>query len=141
MYCSVQDIEAYYNNVKFDCNGYVDGDECNSFISQDTALINAYIKKKYSLPITDASDLLILQMICEMLVVGKIDDIIREKDPSETLERDRNYRKNGLKMIQEILKGDLILDGTKKTSVIKFNNIDSEGNTVNKLYKIEDATQ
>ena len=141
MYCDVTDIEAYYNNVEFDCSdSYISNSEIISFIRQETAFINANLRKKYSLPLTDTDDQLLAKMVCEKLVVGTIDEIIREKSPIEGQERGRNYRKEGLDLLKQLSKGEITLNQTETTSCIKFNNTDSEGNIVEKQFKVADIT-
>ena len=138
MYCTVQDIEGYYQAKTFDCDSYVDTQEMDSHIKTQSVLINMVIKKKYTLPITDTDDQIFLKMLNEYLVIGIIDDIIREKDPTGTLERSRDYGKEGKSYLKMLAKGELVLDSSEKASVIKFNNVDSNGNDVEKEYKISD---
>ncbi len=135
MYCTVSDVENYFLNKKFKCDDYLENQEIIAFIAQETAVINAVLKTKYSLPITDTSDLLILKMINEKLVAGTVDGIIREKDDEGKFDRNRNLRKEGQSWLDKIMKGEILLDTTEKTSVIKFNTKDSEGNTVKKRFK------
>ena len=140
MYCAVTDVEAYYNGVDFDSTTYVTETEVTAFITQETSFIDANLKRKYSLPISDSDDLNILKLICAKLVVGTIDEIIREKSPVEGQERGRNYRKEALNLLKDVSTGKLILNQTEKSSCIKFNNTDSEGNTVEKKFKVADIT-
>ncbi len=134
-YCTVQDVEAYYLSKSFKCGDYIEPEEIDSFIIQDATLINARIKKKVSLPITDDNDLLLLKIINEKMVVGTIDGIVREKGKDQKFDRQRNCRKEALELLNMIIKGEIELDGTEKTSVIKFNNVDSDGNVVEKRWK------
>ena len=136
MYCTVADVESYYNNVSFNDDGYVSGNECEAFIIQESAFMDMYLRKRYSLPVTDATDLLVLKMICAKLVVGTIDEIIREKNPTDEEERGRNYRRDALKILDKIISGEMTLAQAAVSSVMKFNNIDSNGNTVQKNFKI-----
>ena len=138
MYCEITDIESYYQGKSFDCSSYVTSERINTFIITETAVINSTLRKRYSLPITNTEDLLILKMICEKLVVGTVDDIIQEKDPEGNLERSRGYRKEAMDMLNKIAKGEMILNKTEKSSVIKFNNVDSEGNEVEKQIKVSE---
>ena len=134
-YCTVTDVKGYYLNKKFKCNDYLNNEEIEVHIAQDAAIVNAVLKTRYSLPITDQSDLRILKMINEKMVVGTIDDVYRERTEGDKFSRDRTTRKEALDWLKQIKNGDLILDGTEKDSVIKFNNVDSEGNTVEKRFK------
>lgn len=134
-YCNVADIEAYYLNKTFKCDDYITNTQVETFIIQDSALIDATLRARYALPITDSDDLLILKMINEKMVVGTIDDIIREKTESGEFERSRGMRKEALDWLKKIKEGEILLNASGKASVIKFNNIDSEGNEVEKRFK------
>lgn len=134
-YCTVEDIEGYYLNKEFNCDDYMSNEETKVHIAQDAAVIDAVLKTRYSLPIVDQSDLLILKMINEKMVVGTLDDVFRERTEDDRFERHRKTRKEALDWLRQIKDGELILDGTALDSVIKFNLIDSEGNTVEKRFK------
>lgn len=134
-YSDVQSVESYYLNKSFKCGDYLESSEVETFIDQDAAYIDAVVSKKYALPITNTNDLLILKQINEKLTVGTIDDILRERLEGDKFERLRNYRKEAMDMLAKIEKGEIILNSTENTSVIKFNNTDSEGNTVEKRFK------
>ncbi len=134
-YCTVADIKGYYLNKQFKCDDYLDNEEINVHIAQDAALINAVLKTRYTLPITDQSDLRILKMINEKMVVGTIDDVFRERTEDDKFDRFRKTRKEALDWLKQIREGTLILDGNEKDSVLKFNNKDSDGNTVEKRFK------
>ena len=138
MYCTVSDVENYFLNKEFKSGGYLVNQEVQAFIAQETAVIDAVLKTRYSLPITDQDDLLILKMINEKLVAGTLDEILREKDSEGKFDRGRNLRKEGQNWLDKILKGEIILDTTEKDSVIKFNQKDSKGNVVEKRFKDSD---
>lgn len=134
-YCTTQDLEAYYLNKSFKCGDYLTNGKADSFIQDDCALINAALKVRYSLPITDENDLVILRMLNAKMVVGTIDDIFREKTDDGKFDRGRDTRKEALAFLTQIKNGDLILDGSGVGSVITFNLKDSYGNTVRKRFK------
>ncbi len=138
-YCDVQDIEAYYLGKSFECDDYLKNIEVSMLISQDAALIDAFIRVKYTLPLIQTNDLQILKMINELLVVGRIDDIFREKsdDTSDVnkFDRRRNARKEGMDLLKQVRDGDILLNTGQGASVIKFNNINSDGEEVTKRFK------
>jgi len=136
MYCDTTDVELYFQNQTFDLTSYVSVDQIRTFITVETAMINTLLKKRYTLPITNISDLLILKMICEKLVVGTVDDIIREKNTEGDVIRSRGLRKEAMDWLNKIASGEITLYTTGKTSVIKFNNTDSNGDEVEKEFKI-----
>ncbi len=134
-YCTVQDLETYYLGKQFKCSDYLSNGKADLLISSNAALMDAMLKSKYSLPFTDTNDLLILKMINEGLVVGVIDDIFREKTEDGKFERGRNTRKEAMDLLAKIVSGELELDGSATASAIKFNNLDSNGDEVEKRFK------
>jgi hypothetical protein len=129
-YCTKDDVEAYYLNKTFDTGDYLNTTKANAFIASDYALINAAIRTRYTLPITDAEDLELLKLINAEMVVGTIDDIFREKSEDGTFDRGRNTRKEALGLLKQIKEGDMVLNSANKTSVIKFNTVRSDGEVV-----------
>lgn len=134
-YCTIQDLENYYLGTEFKCGSLLSNGKANDFIASDAALIDAAIKVRYTLPINNTNALLILKMINEKMVVGTIDDIFREKDEEGKFERGRNTRKEALDLLKQIKDGDIILDAAGLDSVIKFNNLDSNGDEVLPRFK------
>ncbi len=134
-YCTIQDLEGYFLNKNFKCGDYLSSGKANDFIATDCAIINSALKTRYTLPLTNSDDLMILKMINEKMVVGTIDDIFREKDESGKFNRGRDTRKEANDLLKQIKEGDMVLNGTGSASVMKFNTIDSEGNEVPKRFK------
>lgn len=134
-YCTVEDLESYYLNKAFKCGDYLTNGKADGFILSDAAIIDAALRTRYSLPITNTNDLLILKSINERMVVGTIDDIFRERTEDGSFERGRNTRKDALDMLKQIKEGDIILEGSSKSSVMKFNNVNSNGDTVEQRFK------
>lgn len=135
VYCTVEDLESYYLNKEFKCGDYLTNGKADGFILDDGALIDAIIKARYSLPVTNTNDLMILKSINTKMVVGTIDDIFREKNADGQFERGRNTRKEALDLLKQIKEGDLVLDGNENTSVIKFNDVNSDGDEVTPKFK------
>jgi hypothetical protein len=135
MYCDVQDLESYFLNRSFKCGDYLTNGKASAFILADTAIINASLRNKYTLPITSQDDLLLLKTINEWMVVGTIDDIFREKNDDGSFERGRNTRKTALDMLKDIREGKILLNSTSITSIIKFNNVNSDGDVVEHRFK------
>jgi hypothetical protein len=135
VYCTVEDLESYFLNKSFNCGDYLTNGKADGFILCDAAIIDAALKTRYSLPITNTNDLMILKSINERMVVGTIDDIFREKNADGQFERGRNTRKEALDMLKQIKDGDMVLESTGNTSAIKFNTTDSDGNEVLPRFK------
>lgn len=134
-YCSTEDIEAYYMNKTFRTGDYINDIKVKNFIGEDARIIDAALQTRYSLPISNGDDLLLLKSINAKMVVGTIDDITREKNAEGRFERGRNTRKEALDMLEQIKNGEILLSTTEEESLIKFNSVDSEGNTVEKRFK------
>lgn len=134
-YCTVQDLEGYFLNKSFKCGDYLTNGKADDFIIADTAIINASLRGRYTLPITNTNDLIILKIINEKMVVGTIDDIFREKSEDGTFERGRNTRKEALDMLKQIKEGTLILESSGKTSTIKFNTTNYDEKEVTPRFK------
>ena len=134
-YCTVTDIESYYLNKKFGCDGWISTGEVETFIIGESSYIEATLRSKYGLPITDQADLMMLKMICEKLVVATIDDITREKTADGKFERGRNTRKEAEALLEMIKNGKMTLNSSQGDSVITFNKNDSNGDEVEKRFK------
>ena len=135
MYCTVQDLESYFLNRSFKCGDYLTNGKADAFILADTVIIDASLRVRYTLPITDTDDLILLKTLNEWMVVGTIDDIFREKKEDGSFERGRNTRKSALDMLKQIKNGDILLNSSSSTSVMKFNNVNSDGDEVEARFK------
>lgn len=135
-YCTCQDLETYFLNKSFKCGDYLSTGKANDFIATDAAIIDSALKTRYTLPLTNTNDLMILKMINEKMVVGTIDDIFREKGEDGKFNRGRDTRKEALDYLKQIKDGTMILEGNSTASVIKFNSVDSQGNVVDKRFKV-----
>ena len=134
-YCTTQDIEDYFLNKSFKCGDYLTNGKADGFIAADAALINSSLRVRYTIPITNTNDLMILKMINEKMVVGTIDDIFREKKEDGAFDRGRSTRKEALVMLKQIKNGDLILESSGNTSTIKFNKVNSDDTEVVPRFK------
>ncbi len=135
MYCDVQDIEGYFLDKSFKCGDYLTNGKADAFILADTTIINASLRAKYTLPITNADDLILLKTINEWMTVGTIDDIFRERTEDGSFERGRNTRKQALDMLKQIKNGEILLNSSSLTSVIKFNKVNSDDEDVEPRFK------
>lgn len=139
-YCDTQDVKAYYLGKDFKFEDYITHSEVETFISQEAAYIDAVIAVKYTLPITHSSDLMLLKMINEKLVVGTIDEIFREKEKGQAgeFDRPRNPRKEAKEWLKMISEGTMVLSTSQGESPIKYNALDSRGETPNKPFTVAD---
>lgn len=136
-YCTVGNVKSYFLGKTFLSTDYVTEDNVNDFISDDASMIDASVRVKYPLPITNADDLRILKQINTKMVVGTIDEIFREKTADGELDRTRGLRKEALDMLRQIRDGEIILNGSQNSSLIKFNSTRSDGESVVTRFKDE----
>jgi phage gp36-like protein len=114
--------------------------EVEDFISEASAIIDLYIRPKYKLPVTDATDLILLKHIASLLVVGKIDDILREKKSEESrFNRERNATKDAYDLLNKIDKNEVKLNSDSLNSPVHFSNKDYNGNVVKPFFQINNA--
>lgn len=135
-YCTVSDVEVYFLGKKFDCDTHITSDQVQSLIYSEAAMIDLKLKNRYTLPITNQSDLIILKVINEKLVAGIIDATERTAVKDQKFTRSRDLKSEAMDVLSDIYKGNLKLNTTGKASAIKFNNVDSKGNTVEKRFKV-----
>jgi len=65
-YTTVAGVQAYYLGVVFSSTAdYLTDSIIGNFITEQSAIIDLRIKKKYTLPITDAADKSYLKVLCE----------------------------------------------------------------------------
>lgn len=117
-YTTVPSVQAYYLGVKFIATAdYLTDTIIGNFIDEQSAIIDLNIKKKYTLPITNSNDLLFLKVLCEKMVICKIDKILRQNANSEeeVFKRSRGYCKSSQEMLNKILNGEIELNTTQKS--------------------------
>ena len=136
MYTTASEIEGYYNNKKFGASGdtYITAARVNSFIAQESVKVDAILRKRYTLPIQDADDLLLIKRIVENCVVGIIDEIYRKTDKDGKFVYQRNPKKEAMELLKKIETFEIVLNSPAKASAMKFNKINSDGNEVTKHF-------
>ncbi len=127
-YTTATDILKYFNGLAYTDSEGTDNNvsEANvdQFIDEQSLVIDLIIAKKYTLPISDSTDLNYLKLVCDKLVVCQIDKILRTfamADESEMVRR-RNYCKEAQEMLDKLMKGEILLNSTQKTTTsFKYN--------------------
>ena len=130
-YTTAKKVQGYYMGLNFETSDYMTKTEVKAWIAENAAIINASLKRKYNLPITNADDLLILQIINEKFVVGKIDGILRQKakDDQKMFNRDRNCTKEANDLLAKIISGEMLLNTAPKLlAPISYNQGDYDSN-------------
>lgn len=145
-YTDIASVESYYMNLDITsgANAVVTNDEINAWIEQKGAIIDQKLSKVYEVPFTNATDLLIMKQLNDAMVVCDLDRRLRENDEQGKFNFKRNKCKEAEKLFDDILTGNLPLNAPKVgTATAKspndFNDVDSEGNTVEPSFKIADA--
>ena len=124
-YTTAPEVQVYYLGVKFESSSdYLTDTVIDTFITNQSAVMDSVLKKKYELPITDDSDLLVLKYICYKFVFYNIDRILTQNASAEEAEfaRSRGYGKQAKDMMQKILDGIIELDSPQKSyKAISYN--------------------
>lgn len=124
-YTTVESVESHYLGAKFEASSdYLTDTIVGNFITEQSLVIDFAIKKKYTLPITDADDLTYLKLVCDKMVVCKIDKILRQNaaPDEEAFRRNRGYCKQAKEMLDKILNGEIELEAPQSSfKSIKYN--------------------
>lgn len=76
-YCTVTDIEGWFPGVDFNAGTKLKETKVESMISKKSAYIDSRIGSVYETPITGTSSLLIVQEICEFLVIADVEYVLK----------------------------------------------------------------
>lgn len=113
-YATTANVASEFKNITFSSTTQVTDTEVARFITEAEAEIDARIGKKYTVPLTNASDIAIVRQASVWMVADRVRKIMQVKDISvEELKqgvRPPGGRREALKLIDEILKGDLELN-------------------------------
>lgn len=101
-YCEVDDVSAFFSSLEIDETSPINKRKTERLIAAWTAYINASLRHKYVLPISDKNDLALLKGICARLAAGDIDEIqnLRSADGAA---KKRDLKSEGLKMLEEFV--------------------------------------
>jgi hypothetical protein len=118
-YTKVDDIQGYYLGLDFSTSDIITYAKVKKWIEEASISIDISLRRKYTLPITDASDFTFLKLLTEKMVVGKIDPILRMSDDEEEKKfmRNRNYAKESRDELEGIMNGSLQLITSPKNLV------------------------
>ena len=127
-YSTSGDIQKYFLGLEYqDSEGsdtLTPEADINQFITEQSAIIDLRIGFKYTLPITDPTDLVYLKLICDKLVVCQIDKQLRtySTDDEWNFIRRRNYCKEAEAMIKSLIDDDIVLNSPQTgLSLNKYN--------------------
>ncbi len=123
-YSKPTEVNSYYLGLNFDKSDFITSGRVKKWINEEAAKIDMVLRRKYRLPITNEDDLLVLKVINEEFVVGKIDEIIRLNSDDENEKkyiRNRNAKKDAQRKLDGLLDGSLqLVTSPKNLSPIKF---------------------
>ncbi len=137
-YATASDVTENMKGVTFGATTAVTTDALAAMISQESAIIEQYISPKYTLPITDASALLVLQKICIDLVVYRVTKVLQPKTaipaPDDKVVQDISHSsayREAMKMLKYIMEGTMTLPGeeTKSVNFFKSTAVDDDADT------------
>lgn len=124
-YTTAADIEGYFMGLDIaDSSDNFSTAQIDKDIEEMSLFIDMKLKKKYQLPFSDDDDLTYLKLICEKLVVDKMDKILRITSDSEEKKYDRlrNLGKEARDMLESLLNGDIELNAIQNSfQPIKYN--------------------
>ena len=114
-YVTATQIQSDFKNINFsDSNARVTFAEVDEFITQEQALVDNIISKKYIVPVvSDATSVSLMAKITTLLVVHRIKKIIRIRhfDPKKQDQdlTDEEY-KEAMDLLSKIMKGQITLN-------------------------------
>lgn len=116
-YTTPKAIQSYYLGIDFEKSDYMTKSEIRNWIAEFSVKVDSSIRRIYSLPVSNANDLVILKMITEKFVVGKIDGIMRVSTTDEDKKylRNRNCTKEANDLLQSLMNGSVQLETPPKS--------------------------
>lgn len=111
-YCTNTHISSEFKDITFSTTTAVKDTEIDDWILQAGALIDGYVSSKYEVPVTGASSLLLLKMICIWLVKSRILSVLSVKTPQDKTKQDPDgpsLLKQAMDLLKLIKSGQLPL--------------------------------
>lgn len=110
-------IQAEFKNLPISSTTNISSADVASFITQADALINSYVSKRYTAPVTSGEGLELLKMLSIAIVAERIRGILQVKK-SPASDADQSVRrmmsmKEIIKMLEDIASGDVALIGAE----------------------------
>jgi hypothetical protein len=122
-YTTFKNIESYYMGLDFSASDIITTAKVKGWISDHSVQLDSIIRRRYNLPIVNTNDLILLKLITEKMVVGKIDTILRlsSNEEEQKYVRNRNYEVEAKNMLQDLIDGKTTLETAQKClSPIKY---------------------
>jgi phage gp36-like protein len=117
-YAVVDDIAREFNSIEFTTTSSVTSDDVQSFIDQNTSLIDQYLAPVYLLPIVSVKALDVLKRIQIALVAARVAAIVNIKQNNQpALAKQelnkRNYADWAMMHLKELANRTLYLEGAE----------------------------
>ncbi len=108
-YCTVLDIQNYFQNTEFTENSQITATKVNSLIEMRSNYIDSVLIKKYELPLEKTADLIIIKSICTKLVAGDLDEMLNFVILKDGQRKGRNLKQEAIDDLNKILEGNITL--------------------------------
>jgi phage gp36-like protein len=132
-YCTTAEIITDFKNMDFTTTTLIKAATVDGFIAEADALINSYVNKRYTTPVTTGEGASLLKLISRSLVSARVKTMMEVVQVKST-DANQNVRtvlfspSKCLEILEDIQKGNVDLIGaTPKQSSAFFNNNDSNG--------------
>ena len=117
MYTTVADIEAYFGTT-FTVDTSPTMSAIEEWIAQGSAMIDSFLLKKYILPITEASDLLVLKVIANTYVIPTVKECLGKTTALQlsngTVVQKDVDRREFMGYLKSLACGDLVLQSSQQ---------------------------
>ena len=108
-YCTEAQIEGEFKDIDFDSTSKVSSDDITRFIAETDALIDSKVGLRYVVPITGATSLLLMRMICIFIIKERVNSIIEVKASEPGKNQETEKVNAGMKMLEDIVEGKMLL--------------------------------
>lgn len=108
-YCTVSDIQNYFQNTEFTDNSQITATKVSSLIEMRSNYIDSVLTRKYELPLSKESDLVIVKSICTKLVAGDLDEMLNFVVLKDGQRKGRNLKQEAIDDLNKILEGSITL--------------------------------
>jgi len=117
-YSTQPQVEGEFKDVTFTASTPVTDSDVARFIAEADAEIDSKIGRKYVVPVTGATSIILLRMISVILVSERIKKILAVKTGDSKIDQDAetSKEKTARKMLDQIVKGEMLLSDATAVS-------------------------
>jgi len=119
-YATYAEVQSEFRNTTFASGKPVTPDEVNDWLDEFSALIDGRITKKFALPVSDASLLLVLKLVCKSFVAARIKRILNADDmdanTKENSDADK-LEKMAKQILDDIMSGKITFTDAAKSAI------------------------